>query len=127
MESNESSITRNVAQAIERNRECRHLNAIVAIDEDALLKTAHARDQERLNGKARSALHGIPFAAKDNIDTVDLPTSACTPALKGNLAPRNAPVIQRLLEAGAILFGKANMHELAFGITNNHGAFGPAR
>jgi len=121
------SVENGVVACIERNRECRHLNAIVAIDEGALLKAARARDQERASGKNRGALHGVAFAAKDNIDTVDLPTSACTPALRGNIAPRNAPVIQRLLDAGAVLFGKANMHELAFGITNNHGAFGPAR
>lgn len=121
------TVEHTVAAAIERNRQCRDLNAIVAIDEDAVLKAARARDQERASGQNRGVLHGIPFAAKDNIDTVDLPTSACTPALRGNLPPRNAPVVQRLLDAGAILFGKANMHELAFGITNNHGAFGPAR
>jgi mandelamide amidase len=71
-------------------------------------------------------LHGVPFVAKDNIDTVDLPTTACTPALRRNRPPRNAPVLERLLGAGALLLGKTNMHELAFGITNNHGAFGAA-
>lgn len=116
-----------VADSIERHRENRHLNSIVAIDEDALIEAARAQDQECARGKNRGVLQGVPFVAKDNIDTVDLPTTACTPALHGNIAPRNAPVVQRLLDAGAILFGKANMHELAFGITNNHGAFGPAR
>lgn len=127
LRSGRSTVASHVADSIERNREFRELNAIVAIDPVRLMSLAQTRDQERANGNARGALHGIAFAAKDNIDTVDLPTSACTPALRGNVPPRNAPVVQRLLDAGALLFGKANMHELAFGITNNHGAFGPAR
>jgi mandelamide amidase len=127
MRSADLSITHSIAQAIERNRACRELNAIVAIDEERLMRAARFQEEARASGKVLGTLHGVAFAAKDNIDTVDLPTTACTPALRGNVPPRNAPVVQRLLNEGAMLFGKANMHELAFGITNNHGAFGPAR
>ena len=70
---------------------------------------------------------GAPLLLKDNINTAHLPTSGCTPALKGHLPPANAPITRGLLEAGAVIFGKANMHELAFGITNNNPTFGPAR
>ncbi|MCC7461604.1 MAG: indoleacetamide hydrolase [Gammaproteobacteria bacterium] len=104
-----------------------HLNSIVACDEPAVRAAARRRDQELDEQHDRGPLHGIPFIAKDNIDTVDLPTSACTPALRCHRPGRDAPVIARLRDAGAILFGKANMHELAFGITNNRGAFGAAR
>jgi Asp-tRNA(Asn)/Glu-tRNA(Gln) amidotransferase A subunit family amidase len=105
----------------------RQLNAVVGHDEKALRDAATQRDRERASGRLRGPLHGVAFAAKDNVDTVDLPTTGCTPALLGNRPSRNAPVLQALLDAGALLFGKTSMHELAFGITNNHGAFGPAR
>ena len=57
---------------------------------------------------------------KDNINTADLPTSAGTPALRNARPSRNAPSLQKLLDAGAIVIGKANMHELAFGITSTN-------
>jgi mandelamide amidase len=116
-----------VAALSDRNRQWQHLNGLVGFDEARVLSAARVKDRERARGEHRGALHGIAFAAKDNIDTVELPTTACTPALRDNHPSRNAPVIERLLDAGALLFGKANMHELAFGITNNHGAFGAAR
>ena len=80
---------------------------------------------EQNNGNP--ALLGAPLLLKDNINTVHLPTSGCTPALKGHYPPANAPVVGTLLDAGAVIFGKANMNELAFGITNNNPTFGPAR
>ncbi|MDD9841088.1 MAG: indoleacetamide hydrolase [Alphaproteobacteria bacterium] len=77
--------------------------------------------------KAALPLYGIPFVVKDNIDTKSMPSSAGTPALKGKTPAQNAPAIDRLLEKGALLAGKTNMHELAFGITSNNAAFGPVR
>lgn len=127
LNSGEMTVEGYVAALIDRNRQCEYLNGLVSIDEDRLVSAARAKDQERSRGGACGALDGVPFAVKDNIDTVDLPTTACTPALGGSRPPRNAPVIEPLLSEGALLFGKANMHELAFGITNNHGAFGAAR
>jgi mandelamide amidase len=127
LSSREWTVDQYVAALLERKREWAQLNGIVGFDERRLLDAAHKQTIERAGGSPRGALHGIPFAAKDNIDTVELPTTACTPALRQNQPPRNAPVLQRLLDAGALLFGKTNMHELAFGITNNHGAFGAAR
>lgn len=73
------------------------------------------------------ALNGIPFAVKDNIDTVDLPTTANTPALAGSVPALNNPVVQRLLDAGAQLVGKTNLHELAFGITTGAAAHPASR
>jgi indoleacetamide hydrolase len=116
-----------VSALIDRKRQADYLNSIVGFDEARLRVAARDRDRGRAGGSVVGPLHGVPFAAKDNIDTVDLPTTACTPALLHNRPPRNAPILQRLLDAGAVLFGKTNMHELAFGITNNHGAFGAAR
>jgi mandelamide amidase len=125
LQSGKMNVSRAIAGLVGRKQQWEHINSIVAFDDATLRKTAGARDKVARGSRGR--LHGIAFAAKDNIDTIDLPTSACTPALRGNHPPRNAPVVQRLLDDGALLLGKANMHELAFGITNNHGAFGAAR
>lgn len=71
---------------------------------------------------ASGPLAGIPYAAKDNIDTVALPTTANTPALAGSTREADNPVVARLKQAGARLVGKTNMHELAFGIHTNAAA-----
>ncbi len=73
------------------------------------------------------ALTGVPFAVKDNIETADLPTTAGTGLLRGHRPGINAAVVQKLLDAGAYLVGKSNLHELALGVTSNNGAFGPVR
>ena len=115
-----------VQAMLERNREVARLNAVVALDEPRLLAAAAQRDRQRRDDDNPELL-GAPLLLKDNINSADLPTSGCTPALRGHVPPANAPVAQRLLDAGAVIFGKSNMHELAFGITNNNPTFGPAR
>ena len=101
-----------------------HLNAFVSHDWDALLASARAVDA---GSGAGGPLAGVPLALKDNIDTTTLTTSGATGALAGFVAPRNAPVAAALFDAGALLGAKANMHELAFGITNNNAVTGAAR
>ena len=103
------------------------LNAFIHHDPAAVRAAARLADARRNSGAALGPLHGVPLALKDNLDTAGMATTGGTPGLKGNRPQRNAPVVQKLLDAGAIVFGKANMHELAFGITNNNAAFGPAR
>ncbi len=73
-----------------------------------------------MRARRTGALAGLPIAVKDNINTADLPTSGGTPALRHARPGRNAPSLQKLLDAGAIVIGKANMHELAFGITSTN-------
>ncbi|MDX1492881.1 MAG: amidase family protein, partial [Longimicrobiales bacterium] len=92
------------------------LNAIVWLNPDALSE-AEALDRERSLQGPRGPLHGIPVILKDNYDTHDLPTSAGSLALASNVAPDDAFQVARLREAGAVIVGKANMHELASGIT----------
>ena len=101
-----------------------HLNAFVSHDREELLAAAQAVDE---GSGARGPLSGVPLALKDNIDTGTLTTSGATGALAGLVAPRNAPVAEALFAAGALLGAKANMHELAFGITNNNAVTGAAR
>ena len=103
------------------------LNAFITVDPARVREAAKAADRLRSAGAALGPLHGVPLALKDNLDTADLPTSGGTPALAEHRPQRNALIVDKLLEAGAIVLGKCNMHELAFGITNNNAAFGPTR
>ena len=104
------------------------LNAFIHLDPEHVRAAARAADAKRAaRAESLGPLHGVPLALKDNLDTADMPTTGGTPGLKGHRPTRNATVIQKLLDAGAIAFGKANLHELAYGITNNNAGFGAAR
>ncbi|HET9066543.1 MAG TPA: amidase [Gemmatimonadales bacterium] len=89
------------------------LHAVIERNPDALA-IADAMDAERRAGRVRGPLHGIPILIKDNIDTGDrMQTSAGSLALVGSPAPRDAFIISRLREAGAVLLGKTNLSEFA--------------
>jgi amidase len=89
------------------------INAVIETNPDALA-IASALDQERAAGKIRGPLHGIPILVKDNIDTHDrLQTASGSLALEGNIAARDAFLVERLRSAGAIILGKANLSEWA--------------
>ena len=89
------------------------INSIIELNPDAI-SIAEAMDTERKNGKVRSALHGIPVLIKDNIDTGDkMMTTAGSLALLGNKASKDAFIVSRLREAGAVLLGKTNLSEFA--------------
>ncbi len=103
-----------------------NLNAFITLDEQGALKAAQAADAAVKAGTAKGTLHGVPIVIKDNIHVAGLPNTAGAPPLKKFIPAANAPVAQKLLDAGAIVLGKTNMHELAFGITNNNGGFGAA-
>jgi Asp-tRNA(Asn)/Glu-tRNA(Gln) amidotransferase A subunit family amidase len=92
------------------------LNAMIRLNPRARADAA-ALDAERKQGKVRGPLHGIPIILKDNYDTADQPTSAGSLALANNIPANDAFVVERLKAAGAVILGKANMHELAAGIT----------
>jgi Asp-tRNA(Asn)/Glu-tRNA(Gln) amidotransferase A subunit family amidase len=93
------------------------LNAVIRLNPNAR-RDATRLDLERRRGSLRGPLHGIPVLLKDNFDTFGLPTSASSLALAGVLPPDDAFVVKRLRDAGAIILGKTNMHELAAGITS---------
>lgn len=92
------------------------LNAMLRLNPNALSE-AEESDRERATGAIRGPLHGIPIVLKDNYDTFDMPTSAGTLALAGLVPPDDAFQVRKLREAGAVIIGKTNMHELASGIT----------
>jgi len=89
------------------------INSIIELNPDALAIAA-ALDQERRDKGPRGPLHGIPILIKDNIDTADrMMTTAGSLALNGSIAPRDAFLVTRLREAGAVILGKTNLSEWA--------------
>ncbi len=93
------------------------LNSILRINPNAR-SVAEGLDRERAESGARGPLHGIPMILKDNYDTVDMPTTAGSIALAGLVPHDDGFQVRKLREAGAIVLAKANMHELARGITS---------
>jgi len=116
-----------VEQLIAQDHEWAALNAFISRDHDTLREAAHAADKVRASGAALGPLHGVPLVFKDNIATQAMPTTAGTSALRNYQPKQNAVVAQKLFDAGALLFGKNNMHELAAGITTNNLVYGPTR
>ena len=95
------------------------LNAVLEVNPDAR-EIADALDRERASSGSRGPLHGIPIFLKDNIATADRQhTSAGSLALKDCVAPRDAFLVTKLREAGAVILGKANMTEWANFLTTN--------
>jgi mandelamide amidase len=101
------------------------LNAWISRDPEGLIEQAKSLDQAR--PKHQMPLAGISIAIKDNIDTSDLPTSGGTRSLLDARPQRNAPVVDVLLQAGALIAGKTNLHELALGGTTNNAVTGACR
>ncbi|HJZ70944.1 MAG TPA: amidase family protein [Vicinamibacterales bacterium] len=102
------------------------LNAMIALNPGAL-EQADALDAERRAGRVRGPLHGIPIVVKDNYATADMPTTAGSLALAGFQTGRDAFMVKKLRDAGAVVIGKTNLHELAYGITTISSAGGQTR
>jgi mandelamide amidase len=111
-------------EVIERCERHSDLRALISQDPEALLRSARQADQRRADGAELGPLHGVPLLIKDNIDTRDLPTSGGTPALENDVPQHNAPSLQRLLDAGALVAAKGNLYELAVGGTSDNLHFG---
>ncbi|MGB2627878.1 MAG: amidase [Candidatus Acidiferrum sp.] len=108
------------------------LNAFLTVSEELALKQAKNTEADLAKGKGRSPrndrgpLCGIPISLKDNISTAGIRTTAGSRILRDYVPERNAPVVDRLERAGAILIGKTNMHEFAYGASNINPHFGPS-
>ncbi|WP_307718068.1 indoleacetamide hydrolase [Streptomyces sp. V4I23] len=96
------------------------LHLVITLNREGALAAAVEIDAARGAGRQLGPLAGLPLLVKDNINTRGLRTTGGTPALGGFVPGDDAPVLRRLLAAGAIVLGKANLHELALGITNTN-------
>jgi aspartyl-tRNA(Asn)/glutamyl-tRNA(Gln) amidotransferase subunit A len=101
------------------------LNAFITVTRDQAMEAARAMEAEQREGKWRGPLHGIPLALKDNIDTAGIRTTAASELFKDRVPSGDAEVVRRLKNAGAILLGKTNLHEFAYGGSSSVSYFGP--
>jgi aspartyl-tRNA(Asn)/glutamyl-tRNA(Gln) amidotransferase subunit A len=103
------------------------LNAFILVMAGEARQEAARADRELAAGTDRGPLHGVPVSIKDLFDVRGTPTTAASRVRDGHIAGDDAPAIARLRQAGAVIIGKTNLHEFAFGTTNEDSAFGPAR
>lgn len=103
------------------------VNAYITVTAEQALAEAQAAATEIASGRHRGPLHGVPVALKDNIDTAGAPTTAASRVYAGRVPETDAEVVRRLKDAGAVLLGKLNMHEFAYGGTTAFTADGPTR
>ncbi len=114
-------------RALDRAYAMSDLNAFVAIDTQIVMAQAEAADRRRRANSPLSPIDGIPIAVKDNYLTCDYPTTACSNATPLEPTDMDATVVRNLRDAGAVIFGKTNMHEWAYGATNSTSRFGPTK
>lgn len=104
------------------------INAVVTLDAERALARAAEADAARAEGRSWGPLHGLPMTVKDSFETAGLRTTSGAPMLAGHVPARHAVAVQRLVDAGAIVFGKSNLPTFAmdvqsfnpvFGVTNN--------
>ena len=103
------------------------LRAFATVLGESARVDADQADREIADGRYRGPLHGVPVSIKDLIDLAGVPTTAASRVTGRAPAGADAPVVARLRAAGAILVGKCNLHEFAFGTTGEDSSFGPAR
>lgn len=110
--------------ALDRAEHIAGHNPFITLDRQGALTRAREIDASLNRGETHGVLAGVPVAIKDNIEVAGLPNTAGTPALKRNIPANDAVVVARLKAAGAVIIGKTNLHEMAFGITNVNPHFG---
>jgi aspartyl-tRNA(Asn)/glutamyl-tRNA(Gln) amidotransferase subunit A len=91
------------------------LNAFITVTAESALTQARAAEAEILRGNWRGPLHGIPLALKDLIDTAGIRTTAASALFTDRIPKKDAEVVRRLIDAGAVFLGKQNLHEFAYG------------
>jgi aspartyl-tRNA(Asn)/glutamyl-tRNA(Gln) amidotransferase subunit A len=103
------------------------LNAFITILREEALEQAGIAEKEIRKGIYRGPLHGIPVALKDFYDTAGIKTTAGSRSFKDRVPVKDADCVIKLKEAGAIIIGKTNMHELGMGTTGLDSFFGPVK
>ena len=118
-------LTRECLNRIERLNPV--LNAFITVTADTALDEARRAEAEIAAGNYRGPLHGIPIGLKDLFDTAGVRTTAASNQYRDRVPTADAEVVRRLKQAGAVIVGKLNMHEFAFGMSGVVSAFGPTR
>jgi aspartyl-tRNA(Asn)/glutamyl-tRNA(Gln) amidotransferase subunit A len=118
-------LTEEALRAIER--ESPRLNAFLTVTADLAREQARALDEELARGEDRGPLHGIPIAHKDIVDTRGIRTTAGTKIFSGRVPDEDAEIVTRLTQAGCVMVGKTNLHELCYGITSANPHYGAVR
>jgi aspartyl-tRNA(Asn)/glutamyl-tRNA(Gln) amidotransferase subunit A len=103
------------------------LNAFITVTAESALEEAKRAETEIARGEWKGPLHGIPLAVKDLAETAGVRTTAGSAVLEHFIPSEDAEVVRRLRKAGAVLLGKLNLHEFAYGGSGIIGHFGPAR
>src|SRR5277367_5991006 len=103
------------------------VNAIVRVMADEARAGASMADQAVAKGEKLGPLHGVPCTVKENIDVAGLPTTWGVPALAGAVVPLDAPVVQRMREAGAIPIGRTNLPNMGMSVSTDSTLYGVTR
>ncbi|MFI5088263.1 MAG: amidase family protein, partial [Terriglobales bacterium] len=103
------------------------LNAFITVTRDTALEQARIAEREIASGRYRGPLHGIPVALKDLIDTASARTTAASALFQERVPAEDAAVVRHLKVAGAVLLGKTNLHEFAYGGSGVVSYYGAAR
>jgi Asp-tRNA(Asn)/Glu-tRNA(Gln) amidotransferase A subunit family amidase len=103
------------------------LNAFITVTGESALQEAERAEKEIQSGNYRGTLHGIPIGLKDLIDTAGIRTTAASAVFKDRIPTADAEVVKKLKAAGAVLVGKHNLHEFAYGGSSLISNFGPPR
>ena len=103
------------------------LNVFITVVADSALDAARRAEQEILRGEIRGPLHGVPVGLKDIVDTAGTPTTAASAQYRDRIPEDDAEVVRRLRAAGAIILGKQNLHEFAYGGSSMISFFGEVR
>lgn len=103
------------------------LNAFITVTAETALEQARQAESDVSSGNYRGPLHGLPIALKDLLDTAGVPTTAASNQYRERIPTEDAEVVRWLKQAGAVLIGKTNMHEFAFGMSGVVSAFGATK
>lgn len=118
-------VAEKITATIERDSyEGARLHAFIAWEREEILRQAEESTRRIADGTARSILEGVPVAIKDELDVAGFPTTVGTAFLRAGQKERDATVVRRLREGGAVILGKTNMHEIGIGVTGLNPFYG---